>query len=387
MILQTADIASRSMPAQALFGDVNQLFELARDKNPESRLRLANQIAKLLQKDVSPREGELVADVLIELLGQAQRDLRVALSQKLSVFENVPLRLVLQLANDDIDIAQSMLKDSKDLGEFDLMYIIKSKPAEYWRVIAQRHALSDQVIDTLAETKDFETALNLAENEGITLTDNALTILADIARGSDELALPLLRREEVDEELAKALYEYVGAEIKRDIEMRFEAEEAQQLTEAVEETVQAFTEPVAQMPDPKAVLDSMPLPGEFIPETHMLKSAASYKDKGLLNVAMMMETLRQNRMRSFVALFAVYTNIPVEMIGQILTQTNGKSLSIVAKAFGIEKQDFVSIFMMTGKVWNQGKMVEMDNIKGALKYYNKTTRDMALCVVEDKMRV
>lgn len=373
------------MPAQALLGDINKLYDLARDRKPAARTQLAEEISKLLAIGVSPRESELVADVLIELIGQAQKDLRLALSQKLSTFENVPLRLVLQLANDDLDVATPILKYSNDLGAFDLMYIIKSKTAEYWEVIAQRRHLTGQVIDLLAESEDFNTALALAQNEHIQLTDNALTILSDIAKGSDELALPLLRREEVGADLAKALYKYVGDEIKAFITENFK-DASTEAVAAVEEVVLEFVEASSDA-HAMGALDRLPVLSEFVPEEHMIKAAHSYKEKGVLNVPMMMETLRQNRIRSFVAMFSVYTDISLEMVGQILSQTNGKSLSIVSRAFGVEKQDFISIFMMTGKVWNNGRLVEMNQIKVALDYYNKTTRDMAERIVIEKMRM
>lgn len=383
---QSTGIISRSMPAKALLGDVGRLYDLARDKEPSSRAKLADEVSRLLTSGVSTRESELVADVLIELIEQAQKDLRFALSQKLAAFDNVPLRLVLQLANDDLDVAEPILKQSSALGELDLMYIIKSKTAEYWEVIAQRQNLTSQVIDLLAETKDLKTVLALAENEGITLTDNALTILSDIAKGSDDLALPLLRREEVTIDLAKALYEFVGADIKLFIQENFE-EGADEAIQAVDETVAEFDATSSEETEAKAKESSLAIVSEFVPEDHMVKAAFAHKDKGLLNIPMMMETLRQNRLRSFVAMFSVYTDISVEMVGQVLSHTNGKSLSIICRAYGVEKQDFISIFMMTGKVWNNGQLVEMSQIKDALEYYNKMTRDMAERIVTDKIRI
>lgn len=386
---QSTGIISRSMSAKALLGDVGRLYDLAREKEPSSRAKLAEEVSKLLVAGVTSRESELIADVLIELIEQAHKDLRCALSQKIAVFDNVPLRLVLQLANDEIDVAEPILKSSKALGELDLMYIIKSKTSEYWEIIAKRHNLSAQVVDLLADTQDFNTALALAENKGITLTDNALTILSDIAKGSDTLALPLLRREEVSAELARALYSFVGEEIKSFIQSNFtELAEVDEAVQVVDEVILDFVDSAeVEKPTVSKAPAGVAVISEFVPEDHMISAANAHKDKGLLNIPMMMETLRQNRLRSFVAMFSVYTDISVEMIGQVLSQTNGKSLSIICRAYGIEKQDFISIFMMTGKVWNNGQLVEMGQIKGALEYYNKMTRDMAERIVAEKIRI
>ncbi len=414
MELFLAGSVSRQAPTKALLGDVNRLYELARDKKPASRTRLAEEVSKLLIANVSPRESELVADVLIELLAQAQVDLRRALSQRLSSLEKVPLRLVLQLANDQIDVASPMLINSRALGEFDLMYIIKSKGPEYWAAIAQRRQLSEQVVDLLAETKDIDTAIALAENKGIKLTNNALTILADMAQGVEKLALPLLRREEVSADLAKALYQYVGAEIKGYIDHSFGSQAPpEEVSEAVDQVIVEFTEqPLEEVKaqDQADVIEQKDdyeqdrtethapanqdvlhesisaMPSDLRPDAHMFEVAKDQKAKGLLSIPMMMETLRQNRLKSFVAQFAAYTEISPVIVGQILSQTNGKSLSVVARAFNIEKQDFVSIFMMTGKIWNNGELVQMNEVKGALEYYNKTTSDLARRIVKEKMQ-
>ena len=245
----------------------------------------------------------------------------------------------------------------------------------------------------LAQTKDFDTALALAENEGIRLTDSALVILADIAQEFEDVALPLLRRDGVTKELADFLYNFVGEELKQFITEHYSSEEQLlEIVASVDDVIVDFVEAgnetakASEASTSSVDADSVGLPSDFVPQKHMMEAARGAQDNGLLNVPVMMEALRQNRIRSFVAQFSVYTAIPVVVLGQVLSQTNGKSLSIIAKAVGIEKQDFVSIFMMTSKVWNQGRLVEMDEIKTALEYYNKTTRDLAVRIVREKMQ-
>ena len=115
-----AESTHKPLSIAGRLGDVGQLYDLARDKNPRARAELTHEIGSILEADVTDREGEMVADVLVELLRQAETDLRQALSEKLSLLDNVPLRLVLQLANDEIEIAQPVLTHSPVLGEFDL---------------------------------------------------------------------------------------------------------------------------------------------------------------------------------------------------------------------------------------------------------------------------
>ncbi len=355
----------------AHLGDVGELYNLALDKNSESRGELTRKIGTVLEASLSPRESELVADILIELLRQAEKDLRQALAEQLSILDDVPLRLILQLANDDIDVARPVLTQSSVLGEFDLLYIIKSKSAEYWRAIAKRDTLSGQVINVLSDTKDFETALNLTENLNITLTEHALTILSDLAQGNDTLATPLSRRDEISQDLAKQLYVSVGADVKRFIEENFE-EHAKEASAIVDKTVEEVTQ------------DSS-VPGEFIPAEYMMNAAQSFKEKDMLNIKLMLETLRRGQLRSFIAQFSVYTEFSTEIIIHNMMQANGRGLAIISKASDVNKQDFVSLFMLVSKAWNHGRLVGTQDIKIAVGFYNSVTKDAAKKMVLKKV--
>ena len=146
MNLNIGGRAGHNAQIMAQFGDLDQLYDLARETSSESREALACAVSSVLDKELTARESELVADVLIALLKQAAKDVRHAMAERLAIMDDVPLRLVLHLANDEIDIAKPILNKSSVLGDFDLLYIIKSKPAEYWREIAMREYLSGQVM-------------------------------------------------------------------------------------------------------------------------------------------------------------------------------------------------------------------------------------------------
>ncbi len=358
------------MPAVlAQLGDIDKLYDLARDKHSSARADLAKTIGSILEAEVSPRESELIADVLIELTRQAEKDLRQALSEQISTIDGAPLRLVLQLANDEIEIATPVLMNSRVLGGVDLIYIIKSKPSEYWRTIAARSILEDNVIDVLADTQDFETALTLAENTSIKLTEHALTVLSDTAQDSELLALPLLRRPEVSREIAARLYEYVGNEIKEFINNNYDRKN-RRIDKVIDQAVQEFAAPGP--------------PQNFLPDDYMLSTAQNFKERDMLNTKLMLSALRRGHIRSFIAQFSVYTGLSVQTVGQILSQTHGQGLAVAAKAFGIEKHDFISMFMLSSKIWNSRSFIEIEEIKMAIEYYRKVTPELAMEIIKGK---
>lgn len=341
--------------------NVESLYDLARDDHPQSRQQLTFTVSKILDTDLSYRETELLSDVLISLLKQAEKDFRLALSERFSVMDSIPLRLALHLANDEIEIAAPVLENSRVLGDFDLLYIIKSKPAEYWRAIAKRHGLSENVMEELANCDDFDTSLALVENTGITLNDTVMSILADKAQGYEQLALPLLRRDEVGEDIAQALYRYVGVEIRKFICENYDVNTAH-VDQAVAQVKKEFGSDVSR---------------EIEPEDYMIEAAQAHMDKGSLSVPVMLSALRRGHLRTFVAQISVFTGLSCSLISKVLSQGNGQGLAIIAKAYNFKKSDFVSMFMLTNKLWNYGRMVESRDLHRAIHYFDRIEQDKA----------
>src|SRR5688572_4950053 len=119
MDLSFLDKSSGVTPLLVRLYDSHKLYRLAKDRKPFARAELTSTVSALLDVALSARETELVADVLIALMRQAEKDLRQALAEKLSILDQVPLRLVLQIANDEIDVAAPVLRNSPILGDLD----------------------------------------------------------------------------------------------------------------------------------------------------------------------------------------------------------------------------------------------------------------------------
>jgi uncharacterized protein (DUF2336 family) len=366
------DKTSRVTPVLVRLYDSQRLHGLAKENKPLARAELTSAVSELLEMDLEPRESELVADVLIALMQQAALDLRQALAEKLSVVENAPLRLVLQLANDEIEVAAPVLKKSPVLSDLDLIYIIKAKGAEYWQAIAARQILSDQVMNLLADTGDFGTAQALVNNAHIKLTEHTALALADIARNSVGLARPLLRRGELSEDMVKALYRSAGEQIKTFILENYTIEYPS-LAQAVDEVVVDMVEEFGRA-------------GQFTPTESMMKAAVRFREKGLLSVKLMMGTLRRGQVQSFIAQFSEFTGLPVKSVEDILMQASGQGLAVACKACGVEKPDFVSIFLLTNSMRDQGRMVDLKDMTKAVEYYTRIREDVARDILENSSK-
>lgn len=361
MDLRFLDKSSAITPFLVRLYDKHQLYGALGDTiNPTASTEFSDAIAEVLGMQSSPRETELVADVLIDLIRQARSDFKKAVADRLSSMDNVPLRLVLQLTHDDIEVAGPVLANSPILDDLDLIYIIKSQGPEYWQSIASRKRLNEQVMNILADTGDLDTAITLVENMNIKLSEHAIVSLSDLAQGHDVLALPLLRREEVGQDIAAQLYAYVGEEVKAFIKTNYVISD-DKVNAVVEGVMTEFTEAV-ENDDEQPVFDTR-----------------------FLTVGMMIATLRRGQMRTFVSQFAQYTGLDTETVKGTLMQTSGQGLAVACRAFDILKDDFVSIYLLTNRIRSEGKMIDFKDMTKAIGYYNRITPEMAKEIMQNSI--
>jgi len=372
MDLNVLDQSSKMTPLLVRLYDSHKLHGLAHDKQPMARAELTSAVTELLEMELNPRESELVADVLIGLMRQAERDLRQALAERLSVVDNVPLRLMLQLANDDVEVAGSVLSKSTVLSDLDLIYIIKGKGAEHWQHIAKRKTMSDQIINILVDTGEKETVTTLVKNKKITLTEYAVDVVADMATKDEVLAKPLLQREEVSAEIAKRLYQHVGQSLKEYIVEAYDLDLGDSVTDMVDDVILEFVE---------AADESQ----ELEPSNSMLNAAQRYKDKGLLTIKMMLGSLRRGQIQAFIAQFAKYTGMSPQTVTEILTQNSGQGLAVTCRAFEIVKADFMSIFLLTNRIRNNGKMVDLKDMTTAMNYFSRVDTTVAKDIIKNSL--
>lgn len=335
--------------------DSHRLYSLCSQPEGTARIELTKIVSDLLQIDLSVAEHDLIIDVLIDLLKQAEIDLRRAVAERLSVMENIPLRMVLHLANDDIEVADPILRRSRVLTDMDLIYIIMAKGASHWRAIATRPVMSDRLLETLAETGDVETAIFLAENKNITLTPHAIKAFGQMAKENQRLAKPLIMRKEISEDFAMKLYDYVGAEIKTYIQQNFDA----------------ASHIVAEAEIDKIVYDlSASRHQEYTPSAQMTALAEDMMRRGSLTPNALVDNLRRGQMGQFIAMFSVYCALPISTVVEILKQERGQGLAVACKALNISKPDFVNIYLMTGRV-RGGKIITQHVLSKALSYYDR----------------
>jgi uncharacterized protein (DUF2336 family) len=322
--------------------DTHSLYALAENKDAASCLELTTVMTDLMSIKLSDKESELITDVLLGLMKQAEKDLKLALAERLSAMENAPLRMILTMANDDIDIADPVLRSSPVLQDLDLLYILQSKGVSHGRAMAFRQGLSASVIDMLAGTKDFEIAVTLCENDGINLTERAFDIFAKMAIERKALAKPLLSREDLPQDVAGQLYQFVSDELKAVLQDRFGIGAAPVIAALEDVSIEMISTRTQKTHEE---VDSL------------MAYAHNQQRRGELKLPGIVAALRRGQLSTFVAQFAVFMGLPVDTVKAMMRQESGKGLAMACRALDVPKADFVSLYLLTDRFRSAQKRV------------------------------
>jgi uncharacterized protein (DUF2336 family) len=340
---------------EAVILDPNELLRLAQDTTEAGRYQLANAVSQFFDTPkLSDSEQRLAGEVMLSLIRQAEVDLREALAVRLSVQNNIPPEVIIFLANDTISVAKHVLQHSPVLQDIDLIHIIALKGEEHWRSIAGRGCLSPVVADKLIDTGDSEAALNLIDNQSITLQKNCLKKLVKFSLKSEKLQTSLLRRPEIDGDLAIDLYMCVSHALRQEITERFKVP-----AEMIETSLDNLVEEL-----------SFEAKGAQHIPPEMVALSKRFRERDEISPELMIKTLRKGQISFFISLFAEKVGLTPEAVIRLLRKEGGRHFALACRSIGMIKSEFASVFLLSHGIRNGEKVVNQRELITALNYYD-----------------
>ncbi len=224
--------------------DVDQLFRMARDKSAASRTDLVETISDLFfggGERLSDRERALMTDILRQLIHDVEMTVRKRLAERLAHRDDAPRDLVATLANDEIEVAHPILVYSEVLLDSELVEIITHRTMEHQLAIAMRRSLSESVSDALVHTGNETVVVKLLENDSALISGATMAYLVEQSKRFDSYQNPLVHRSNLSPDLAKRLYWWVSAALRKHILENFEIDPSD-LDDEIEHSVTEILE-------------------------------------------------------------------------------------------------------------------------------------------------
>lgn len=308
------------------------LFQLARDKSVQGRTALAKVISDLFdnqEKVLTDREKRLMFNILHNLIHEIEASVRAKLSEKMATLIDAPHDLVVQLANDEFDVAYPILTKSKVLRDMDLIDVIRLRTNEYHLAITLRDDVSEEVSGALVEIGDETIIESLLNNQNAKISISTMEYLVEQSKRVDTFQEPLLHRHDLKEDLAKRMFMWVSAALRNHIVDRYEIDSV---------TVDALLDQAAHEELDKTLLDHR----ESKSRTKQL--AGTLKTDGAVTPEMLVQALKDGEAALFLSLLSELTQLSDILTKRIVFEEGGEGMAIACKAVGISELHFAVIF-------------------------------------------
>ncbi|MEE9272425.1 MAG: DUF2336 domain-containing protein [Robiginitomaculum sp.] len=308
-----------------------ELTEETTKQLPPSRVRraLAKRLSDVIcipQSQLPLQERHMAGDVLVELLRDADLELRESVAKRFIMLNQAPRTILVMLANDDIEVAKHVLENSKSFTDSDLIRIAQAVSMAHRKIIAQRRHISDAVVDKLVEFLEEEVVEILLKNKGANFSETALQRILTVSRQHQPYVDLLIKRDELRPSHGLTMFWWANVKTRKIILKRFG------VTRAVlqQSCADLYPQASAEGWNDAAVKKTL----QFIERRQRNRAAIARSDFEGLEAAI--ETAEENGLTRHLADEISYmSGIKPTTGAQILADEGGEAIAILCKAAGL----------------------------------------------------
>jgi uncharacterized protein (DUF2336 family) len=318
------------MPAAP--SQLKRLAEVAKLRSPEARRALLCGMADILlahKQRLSLTEIRHFDVIMSHAAKLVSAEDRRDLAARFADAPNAPRGLITQLASDEIEIAEPLLRRSASLRDEDLVEIIADRGRAHAGAIARRRTLSPAVTAALAQQGDEDGLLSLLKNRGAAFDLKTMGVIATKARKQPALQEPLAARLDLPALILTQLYFFAPAPLKRDILKR-----ADMLDPALVDAAETATRRklAAHLAHDGGWKDD--IERQFITDKI---------EAGAVNETLLRALLSEKRRTEFLFAFAYLLAVDLETANTIVGDNRFEALAVACRAAGLERQTFAKI--------------------------------------------
>lgn len=338
---------------------IGELLTLARDASVPARIRLVDALGDLMfdaQSPPSEKELALATDIVRQLIADAEVAVRRALAMRLAREPRAPRSLVVALAKDEIAVAQPVLVESLILEDGDLIEVIRQRTLQHQLAIAIRRGLSEEISAALVATGHPDVIRALVENPQARIARDTFERIVDLSRELEAVQAPLVRRHDLDADLAGRMYAWVSAALRREIVLNFDV-------------------------DPKLLDDAIADALQDLSRAHGGPAPAAPAASAPSEPGMLLRLLRAGEIQMFEAMLACKTGLRLGLARRAFYEPGGRPLAIACRAIGVNKADFAAIFLLARQARPGDKSVDPGELQAILAFFDALAADTARQVV------
>ncbi len=321
---------------------------------------------------LSPQERHMAGDVLVEMLRNADLELRASVAKRLVMLNEAPRTILIILAKDEIEVAKHVLENSKSLTDSDLIQIARRVKTEHRHMIAQRRHISDAVVDVLAEFNEEAVVETLLKNKGANFSETALQRILTVSRQHQPYVKLLIQREETRPSHGLTMFWWADASNRKAILHRFGVSRA-----VLQQTcADLYPQASAEGWNDPAARQAL----QFIERRQRNRAALAQSKYASLEEAI--DDAEQVGMSREIADEISYiAGIKPATGAQILSDKSGEALAILCKAPGLRRKHIKKLWraLRRPETMHDGTINSL--LEEAIKAYDEISTDNAQTVL------
>lgn len=325
----SACLASTPTPAE--------LVALAASRALPDRQRLLLGVAALCDA-APPTPGDpshaVLGEIFLLLAGQAERDIRRALSESLADAAWAPVALVNMLALDEIEIARPIIARSPVLDEPALLRVLLEATLEHQIEVARRPDLPDTVCQAVIDTDQMAVLSALAGNPSARIGDGCMDRLIQASSRFAALRSPLARHPRLNAQMAERLYEYVGEALRQTIGDRFGVDDLVLRPEIDRAIQQAATQTAESHAPPLTEAERAEMDRRLV---------AKLKESRQLRPGYLIRAVREGRLGLFQQALAELGGFSTDQVHRAMQSESANPLLLACAAVGIDRAVFPAL--------------------------------------------
>ena len=199
------------------------LIELSAQPSSERRRTLLREVTDLfMASDAAAQvQGSGAFDAVMETLSaDLEAEVRAELAARLAPVPTAPRGTLRRLANDHIDVAAPVLRQSPALTEDDLLGVIRARGQAHMQLVSQRRDLSESLSDAIVERGDDATLDILLRNADAPLSRRSAEAVVDRAHSNPALHDAVVARATLPPDLLNEMYFVVEQRLRQKIAAR-----------------------------------------------------------------------------------------------------------------------------------------------------------------------
>ena len=322
--------------------DVDQAIS----QDPDERVRtlLARKLALLAPSMSGAEQAQACQQMRTTLTGLAANaavQVRATIAECVKAMPDAPRDLILQLANDAaLLVCGPIIRLSPLLTDADLLALLAAPPHPSAAAsVASRVGLSAQVADAVAAGADSAAVRALLSNRSAAIQEATLDALIGQARPHPSWHAPLVQRPVLSARAARALTDFVAAELLDTLAKRADLDPA--VIADLRCRVVARLHLVAHSKEPLGRSDR---------DDEMVASLRALDSAGLLNEVALLKAARAGDQRRVAAVLAVASGVPLEAVDRVAALRNAKGLIALAWNAGFSMRAAEVIQAMLGQL-------------------------------------